>query len=226
MNIFVVKGQSGSGKSTRLFELIKFFKFLGYEFVDYFHKNKKNNKVHIGILNSDLNLLIIGHIFNKNGAERFNGVDDKYKKFCGVENFSDFLTEMSQIHNVVIEGSITRTNRLRPEFLHDYCGFDGIFVQYYSFGIDQKEEYLKRIVLRSGKEPKNETGWDVCKRYHQDYHKTVEEANNLSCNTFVSFEYFDSPVWDLGMKMLFFNNESDEVVGEFINFSNNKNNGD
>jgi len=75
-NIVVVKGISGSGKSSRVFQIIKFLEHLGCEFEDFMYLNNESKNRNIGILCKDLNILFFGKKYGyENGVERWQGYD-------------------------------------------------------------------------------------------------------------------------------------------------------
>lgn len=154
--IIVVKGTSGAGKSSRVFVFLKFLRDhlkLENEIIEISNKEGKMKPIgfHFPELN---NLLILGKMFKSGDIERFQGYDNITSTFGSSAGFSKWLRLNKDKYSVLVEGAgVTRTNRLRPLFLYNEVGFKKIFMQYYNFTQEQKPEYMKRIVGRSGKEP-------------------------------------------------------------------------
>jgi hypothetical protein len=129
---FIIKGVSGCGKSTRLKVLIDYLSlFLQREDLYTIDVRSGKNRRYAFYF-KEINLCIIGRFFEKGKIEKFNGFDDENKKFGNASDFSVFLKNTKM--NIVIEGSaILKSNRYRPEFLVNECGFDFVIIQYYLF---------------------------------------------------------------------------------------------
>lgn len=210
--IACVKGVSGSGKSTRVFLFLNFleqvckFKTEDFKFMNFEGKEKV-----VGILVKDLDLVFIGKKYITGEVTRFQGYDVMTGYFGKSAYFSDFLKENSSKYSFIVEGAgVTGTNRLRPLFLHDFCGFKNIMVQYYNYDLDQKDLYLERIFYRSGKYPGKGTMWDKCSGFITDNRDSLKEINLLTergvedLNAFAFYNYHDTKVYDFGIKMLNF----------------------
>jgi ABC-type uncharacterized transport system YnjBCD ATPase subunit len=72
-SIFIVKGISGSGKSSRVFMLLKYFEFLGLTLSDFKFTNVEGKERQIGILVEELSLLFIGKLY-KSGDRKVAGL--------------------------------------------------------------------------------------------------------------------------------------------------------
>lgn len=221
--VTVVKGISGSGKSTRVYLLLSFLRSLGYNLYDYSFINVDGKSKVAGIFIKEFNLIFIGKLYERNGIECYQGYDVKTSYFGKSSDFSDFLRQRNEI-NFIIEGAgVTATNRLRPEFLYEYCGFSNIFMQYYNYNPDQYEQYKSRIILRSGKMSKTGTMWDKCTGFIADYEKSVSESKKIlksdesaSINCF--YNLFDEDYCDFGVKFLQINNLS-QLIDSFVTYS-------
>ncbi len=219
-----MKGVSGSGKSTRAFFLLKFLEQkCGFETVDFTFTNFENKEKSIGVLVKELDLVFLGKRYLTNGFERFQGYDVTTGYFGKSSYLSDYLRDNKDNYNYIVEGAgVTATNRLRPLFLREYCGFTNIMMQYYNYGMDQKDKYLERLVYRSGKEPKIGTMWEKCDGFIADHKKSEDEIkalriNEPELNMMAFYNLFDTPAYDFGMKMLAFL-DMDEFVMPFLNY--------
>lgn len=217
--IFCVKGVSGSGKSSRVLQLLKFFENEKLTLSDFKFTNFEGKEKTIGVLVEEISLVFIGKIYKSGEIERWQGYDVVTGSFGKSEHLSSFLKENSKKYSFIIEGAgVTRTNRLRPLYLHDECGFDNIFMQYYNYSQDQKPEYLNRIVGRSGKEPGKGTMWDKCIDFEREGEVSKQECLEVKCRTFHSYDLFDVPINDFGIKFLNFLGLPD-FIDEFKKFT-------
>lgn len=188
---FIIKGISGSGKSTRVAYFINSLRENGITDELFYYNNKQ-----IGILFQDLNLLIIGKE-QKTGLP-FQGFDSVTGVFGKVEMFSNFLRDNN--FNVIVEGAgITDSHRFRSKFLREYCGFERTLIQYYNFNFEQKNDYFKRILDRSGKLPRTEVMFNKIANFEGDYKKALQEKTE---NDLVCYDTFDCEVSDFTNKVL------------------------
>ncbi len=211
--IVCVKGASGSGKSTRVHLLLKFFEDrCGFTLENYYVDGDKLKLA--GVIVKELNLFVFGK-FMKNGL--WGGVDGMNRHFkrpgVGVaEGLSDFLREYSEDYSFIIEGSaLTFSHRHRPNFYYKELGFIKMYFQYYNFTKDQHLEYLDRIIHRKGKPPvgEGEAMWRKRKAFEDEYTKMfveTQEVKSLCEEAQVNCFYnmYDSPVYDLGVKLFTF----------------------
>ena len=207
------KGTSGAGKSTRTKALIKFL-MLKSKYEIFYFKGKS-----LGYYFKDLNLLVIGNLFTKNNKELFQGYDSKTGLLGGSDGLTDFIKENIQKHNIIIEGAgTTATFRLRPLFLYDVCKVDKIFIQYYQFQPQQKEEYMQRIFKRTGKMP-GEQMWRKNQTFLNEYQRSLDEEKNYKGSfSNVLEDSWDAPLADFGLKVLILLNKG-ELLNPFMQYS-------
>jgi hypothetical protein len=106
--IYCVKGISGSGKSTRVYLLLKFFRdIMEYEIEDFFILNTKGKLVSIGYLVKDLNLIFIGKEYQSGQFKRFQGIDSQTGVFGSNESISNFIKDCSDKYSIILEGAGT-----------------------------------------------------------------------------------------------------------------------
>lgn len=213
--IFVVKGISGSGKSSRVFQIIKYLEAIGCKYEDFHYINKEDKDRIVGILFKSLNIVFLGKFYNSGGVERWQGYDSVTSCFMKSEYFSEFLKE-NRNYNLFVEGAgVTQTNRLRPHFLSNSLGFTKIFIQYYNY--DNKQDYLDRIVYRSGKVPEKATMWDKNASFIAESLWSLKDQETIACEVFIN--KFDAPIEDLGVKFLKFIGSDEETIKDFIDFT-------
>jgi hypothetical protein len=221
--IIVIKGISGTGKSTRVFHLIQFLKSIGVEFVPYKYCNINNKEVEVGLYSKEFNLLFVGNLYNKNGFNFWQGYDAKTGSLVGSKGMTEFLKDLVKKGvNVLVEGAgITGTNRLRPMFLCSEVGFLNIFMIRYDYVDGARKDYDDRIYYRSGKITNTNQMWSKLGGFANDINKSRNEAivvNNAGGCVYVEDLPYDAPRYDLGIRFF-------DIVGlscinsDFIKFS-------
>lgn len=195
--IFMVKGASGSGKSTRYLYLIRFLKHIGFKFHEEFYTNINGEKEKIGIVCDDLQLFFLGKISDKTGLWR--GMDDSLDIFIKIDYLFDFIRVKLDDYSFCIEGSsVTRSFRFRPIYFSENLGITSGILQYYNF--DSKDNFSKRKFIRSGKVGEN--GWDANNSFIGDFNKSMEEISSVNIDLDIYNDNFDAPVYDIGCKVL------------------------
>ena len=225
--VICVKGISGSGKSTRVYHLLKFFEKSGYTLSDFHFTNFEGKDKVIGVLIEELDLIFVGKIYKTGDIERWQGYDVQTGAFGSASNFSEFLKENSSNYSFIIEGAgITQTHRLRPKFLKQEIGFDTIMIQYYNYPVEGKQNYYDRIIYRSGEKPKKDVMWDKNLGFIKDCEFSNDDSKTVDCEVFDS--NFDTPVYDFGVKFfklvgaLDFIEEFKKFVSKFDYIKQNK----
>lgn len=208
-SIVLVKGISGSGKSTRVFLFLDFLKSLGMDFEPYMFKTLDGKIKQVGIYSEDFNMVFVGKYYEDGGISRWQGYDSMTTRLCKAEGLSYFLEKTSEAgHSVLIDGAGTTVSwRLRPLDLCGTCGFTNILHVRYDYRDDQWEEYCDRITYRSGKPPKGDCMWRKHNTFRQDFEKAVREGKEVieaGGNVVLHDMPYDAPVWDLGIHILNF----------------------
>jgi len=215
-SIFVCKGISGCGKSSRVFQLLKYFDSIGMELSEFKFTNSEGKEKTVGILVNMLDLVFIGKIYKSGEVERWQGYDTMTKTLDSASGLTKFLTENKDQYSFVIEGAgITDTHRLRPQFLNNVIGFNQIVLQYYSY--ESQDQYLNRIIYRSGQVPKKDVMWNRNVGFGRDYDRSIKESVGID-NCLVYKDNFDVPIWDFGVKYLI-SSGLDELIDEFIQYT-------
>lgn len=221
--VFIIKGISGTGKSSRVLQLILFFEqVMGYKRIPYYHEHPETLKdKEVGIFFEEPNILFIGKTYERDGVERFQGYDAVTGCFGGAALFSDFMKETGKHHHIVVEGAgVTLSNRLRPKFLFEYCGFTDQFYQYYNYENSDygKEKYHERLMLRSGKVTEKDSMWTKCKSYEGEFKKVEEEAKELEISVMHFYDDETPDISHLGIQMLIYLHFSEEEILAFHEF--------
>ena len=224
--IIVVKGISGSGKSSRVFQLIKYLEVLGCQFEDFHYLNKEGKDRVVGLLCKNLGIVFLGKIYKSGTVERWQGYDSVTGCFMKSEYFSEFLKDQKGKFTMFVEGAgVTQTNRLRPKFLHEQLGYESIMIQYYNY--DNKQDYLDRITYRSGKVPTKATMWDKNSSFIAESAWSLIDQKTIDCEVYIN--QFNAPISDLGVKFFKFIGLDKETIDDFVEFTKefdyiNKNN--
>lgn len=200
--ILNIKGISASGKSSRLHCLVAFLASCGFHLEDFVKPDDKGKDQSYGTLVKELNLIILGKDYEKDGVRRFQGFDSVTGRQQKSAGWSEFITEcVKEGYSVIVEGAgITNSFRYRPEFLHaEMPNLSLVANWYYNFESHEKQEYLDRVKYRSGKIPKKDSMWDNHPGIYRDYEKSVEEAAKIPNKKCVAGYYsWSEPIWHLG----------------------------
>lgn len=177
--VFFVVGCSGTGKSTRVQELIEYLEKTGAHTIEplMLKTSAKPNGVQIGIYFKELNLGIPGKFVEKDGIKKWQGLDQQTAKFGNSNNIERWISVTSLKMNLLIEGAgITASYRYRPDHMFRETEITSsltICFHYYKL-----QEYVDRIKYRSGKEnvsgimfKKNKGFISHCKSYENELAK-------------------------------------------------------
>ncbi len=215
-SIVVIKGISGSGKSTRVYYFLDFLESIGSELKPFEFTNIDGRKDTIGVYSEDFNMVFVGKFYYDGGVRRWQGYDAMTGRLGKAPGLSHFMLEMT--HRgiaVLIDGAgVTATHRLRPECLMAESEMMNILYVRYDYREDQRDEYRARITYRSGEPPKGDQMWRKHNNFLHDCQKAVEEAklvNQCGGNAVIADCPYDAPVWDLGSRILEFFGATDLV---------------
>lgn len=223
--IILVKGISGSGKSTRVYLFLEFLEHIGCTFEPYMFQALDGKERQVGVYSPDFNMVFVGKLYENNGVRRWQGYDSMTTRLCKAEGLSFFLKETSKLgHGVLIDGAGTTASwRLRPL---DLCGeseFTNILHVRYDYRDDQWDEYCARIAYRSGEPPKGDCMWRKHRTFMHDFEKAQregKEVNEAGGCVVLHDQSYDAPVWDLGVHILEFLGLS-EMIAYFKEYCEN-----
>jgi hypothetical protein len=223
--IILIKGVSGSGKSTRVYCFLDFLESIGMKLKPYQFVNILGQTQEIGLYSEELNMLFLGKFYDDNGVRRWQGLDAVTGRLHTAEGLSYFLKWAGQRKlNVVLEGAGTSvTWRLRPMEICAEYEFLNILYLVYTFKLEQYDDYVRRIEYRSGKAPKSDAMWRKRKGFESDYAQTVIEAkdlNSVGADIVIKYNLFDAVPWDLGTSIMQYFG-LDELCDEFRQFVEN-----
>lgn len=215
-SIVVIKGISGSGKSTRVYYFLDFLEHIGGELKPFEFTNINGRKDTIGVYSEDFNMVFVGKFYYDGGVRRWQGYDAMTGRLGKAPGLSDFMLQMTQRGiSVLIDGAgVTATHRLRPECLMAESEMMNILYVRYDYRGDQRDEYRARITYRSGEPPKGDQMWRKNHNFKSDLLKAVEEArlvNQCGGNAVIADCPYDAPVWDLGVRIFEFFGMNDLV---------------
>lgn len=213
-------GSSGTGKGTRMNQLLTFLcsKFDN----ELYYTDIDGKSVNIGILITKLDILFLGkYVDNKKTRNRtWTSLDGLWSKFGGTEQTVSAIKKLP--YHILCEGySNMDTFRVRPVHMSSE-GCRNLFYQVYSYGLENKQEYLERIKGRSGKYPKGDTAFDKETQILKFPKKIEDEFNELCSNqsgNLVVCDYkFDISIDTFGIEYLDYIEEH-KLVDEFVEFS-------
>jgi len=220
--IVLVKGISGSGKSTRVYMFLEYLEHIGASFTPFKFVNIEGHEREVGIYCEEMNMVFVGKYYENGGIRRWQGYDSVTGRLHKAEGLVYFLTKMAEAgHTVVIDGAGTTASwRLRPLELAATNGILNILHIRYDYTDEQWEDYCNRIKYRSGTLPKSDAMWRKHGTFGSDYRKAVEEAkevNELGACVEVYNRPYDTPVYDLGVSILKFFGMP-ELADDFVEY--------
>lgn len=177
-SIAVLLGTSGTGKGTRVVQLIKFLQKEGFSNRDV-HFTHNNKKKQLGIEFPELGLLFVGMITtsNKSGLSSWTSMDYIHSTLGGVQGVPELLKPwFDKGYTLVCEGEpLMQSNRWRPEWLNETYGIENFNFQIFTYRGD-RDAYNARIIGRSGKEA-GDSGWARESQYDNTFKKVQEELD-------------------------------------------------
>ena len=198
-NIYFIKGTSGSGKSTRVYVLLKFFEHIGVKTTDVFFINKNGKNRCVGFLVEGLHIFFLGEKYVKNGVERWQSFDNLNHHFTSLEIAEKWIHEMLVENIVIVDASaVGLSHRWRPNCLKPHC--DEAHIMYYTY--TNKEDYLRRIYERVGKHPSTDSGWRNNEHFVRDFNRSKIESLNFDNKAVASHYNFDEPISHVGEYIL------------------------
>ena len=217
----LILGSSATGKGTRMNQLIQFLntKFKYDEFEDL---DKDGKKFTLGIYYKELDILFLGkYVTNKQtGIVSWSSMDSIWSKYGGTESTVSRIKKLN--HNIICEGyDIMDTFRIRPAHMSS-DGCKNFFYQLFYYDKNGIQDYMNRVIGRSGKKPKGTTSFDkngAVLGWEPKINNDIEENNlNGMCQKYL----FDADINIIGKEYLKFL-KLDELSNEFVEYyKNNK----
>ncbi|AXC34545.1 hypothetical protein [Vibrio phage YC] len=175
----VVKGGSGSGKGTRVVQVLKFLqtKFKS-EPAMVEHKGKPWK---LGTVFPKQKILFVGDLVtsSKSGLTSWNSMDRVHSTFGTSKAVPDLLLPyVRNGYTIACEGeAMMRSNRWRPKGINEIYGVDRFFIQYFHYS-HNRDAYDQRIIGRSGKKS-GDGGWVREEAYHVEWPDNHKEMVDL-----------------------------------------------
>ncbi|MGL5913526.1 MAG: hypothetical protein ACRCZB_05120 [Bacteroidales bacterium] len=219
--IFFIGGTSGSGKSTRVYCLIRFLEELGYKPTNYLICNGK--AVGREYLNS---FFVIGKEYLKDGEKTWQGLDvfsDVVGGGNGSEGIYKFLHDIAKTQNILVDSAcLLKTHRSRPKSLND----TDINIRSYSrfYFYETIEEYKSRIGIRNKSREITERSemWlsnKVFKSHVKRYREEEPFVQNIDRHE-MHIGDPNEPVWTVGEAVLL-RIGKESLVEDFKTFAEN-----
>lgn len=213
----VVLGSSATGKGTRMNQLMQFLntKYTPEIFED---TDKDGKKFNLGLLYKELDILILGKYVNnvQTGISSWSSMDSIWSKYGGTE---PTVARIKELHNnVICEGYANMdTFRIRPAHMSSN-GCKNFFYQLFYYDKNGIQDYLNRVIGRSGKEPKGTTAFEkngAVLSWEPKILKDISE-NNLTgiCQKYL----FDADIDTIGKEYLKFLGLND-LANEFVEYT-------
>ena len=175
-------GTSGTGKGTRLSQLMTFLETKYESSPIYFiHKEKQRQ---LGIHFRDIDVFILGQwtISNKSGLRSWTSLD-YLNSLTGKTDLTIDLVSKEAFGHVIGEGEpMLLSNKYRPLFMQEK--YEICKMSFMIFDYATREEYDARILGRSGKVAGN-GGWSRNESYAKQPAKMLnelQEIQNETCN--------------------------------------------
>lgn len=220
--IILVKGASGSGKSTRGYYFLTYLESIGIVLKPFNFINILGQQHTIGVCAEEFGIVFIGKWYESGGVKRWQGYDAMTSRLHKTEGLLFLLQALVKrgLCPYIDGAGTTATWKLRPYYLCGELGITNILHIAYNYREDQYAEYKARIAYRSGKEAKGDAMWRKNKTFVHDMQKAEIEAkdvNDAGGNALVLDRPYDAPIWDLGERIFTFFGLAD-IVPDYKNF--------
>lgn len=216
----LLMGSSATGKGTRLENYINFLtsKFGKPNILQALTDDGK--VFQYGIEFPSLDMVVLGKLVtsNKSGAIGWSSLDMINASLGGTESTCNFVNKYCQNKHVIGEGEpMLQSNRYRPTWMKEFYGVEKTF--HMIFFYRNKEDYIARIVGRSGRPPNGDAGWSRNNSYIGYINKCTAE-NFVDGVDYVSEHEYDAPVDLFGIEHLKFIGLPD-LIQEFREYVSN-----
>ncbi len=202
-NMIVIKGTSGTGKGTRVVQLIEFLR-TKYEPVvrEYTHGGKTRP---FGLVFEELKLMFVGQYTrsNKSGLTSWTSMDAIHAAVGKGEIAREFISQyLSDGYTLVCEGEpLMLSDKWRPEWMFNNYKLDNLAMLYFHYA--NREQYDARIIGRSGKKA-GDGGWARNVSYPKEF-----EASRVEMSQLVGVQELLREKWS----SLYSNRETKRLVG-------------
>lgn len=211
----IVRGTSGTGKGTRVCQILEFLKTkFDHHPVNFEFEGKTKQ---YGVAFPELMLLFVGTqtTSNKSGLASWTSMDYIHSnvKQCALAR-PIALSWLDQGYSLVMEGEpMMQSNWFRPKDASPYYGVKSFLMPHYMY--DRREDYDARIIGRSGKAA-GDSGWSRNESYRREYEKTIQEAEEIGIaeQCLITLDTHDASLEHFGLMLLNFMGRQD-LTDEF-----------
>lgn len=214
----VIRGTSGTGKGTRVCQVLEFLKTKFEHHPVMFEFEGKTKQY--GIAFPDLTVIFVGTITtsNKSGLSSWSSMDYIHSTVKKAENARPIAKGfLEQGYSLVLEGEpMMQSDKFRPLFMYEYYGVSRYLMPHYWY--QNREQYDERIMGRSGKLA-GDSGWSRNESYRREYERTLEELDTLGLDTSgCTLDPHDAPLEQLGASLLVYMDQA-ALIGDFVEFT-------
>lgn len=211
----ILRGTSGTGKGTRVCQILEFLK-TKYEPVPKNFEFEGKTKQY-GLAFEELKLLFVGTVTtsNKSGLSSWSSMDYIHSNVKKCELARPIARQyLREGYSLVLEGEpMMQSNWFRPLSMHPYYGVARYLMPHYWY--QDRSQYDERILGRSGKLA-GDSGWGRNESYKREWEKTVEEAEELGLeDCHAELLPHDAPLEQFGAQLLAFMGRVD-MIEEFV----------
>lgn len=176
--MIVIKGTSGTGKGTRVVQLIEFLRTKYEPVVREYSVGEKVRP--FGLVFEELKLMFVGQYTrsNKSSLTSWTSMDAIHASVGKGEIAREFLSQyLSDGYTLVCEGEpLMLSDKWRPEWMVSNYGLDKLSMLYFHY--ETREQYDARIIGRSGKKA-GDGGWSRNTSYPKEFEASRNEMAAL-----------------------------------------------
>ncbi|ASZ78779.1 hypothetical protein 2050H1_013 [Serratia phage 2050H1] len=177
-NMIVIKGTSGSGKGTRVVQLIEFLRTKYEPVVREYGVGEKVRP--FGLVFEELKLMFVGQYTrsNKSGLTSWTSMDAIHAAVGKGEIAREFISQyLSDGYTLVCEGEpLMLSDKWRPEWMVSNYGLEKLSMLYFHY--ENRDQYDARIIGRSGKKA-GDGGWARNTSYPKEFEASRNEMAAL-----------------------------------------------
>uniref|UniRef100_A0AAU8KYA4 Thymidylate kinase n=1 Tax=Serratia phage Kevin TaxID=3161161 RepID=A0AAU8KYA4_9CAUD len=176
--MIVIKGTSGTGKGTRVVQLIEFLRTKYEPVVREYGVGNKTRP--FGLVFEELKLMFVGQYTrsNKSGLTSWTSMDAIHAAVGKGEIAREFLSQyLADGYTLVCEGEpLMLSDKWRPEWMVKHYGLEKLSMLYFHY--EDRDQYDARIIGRSGKKA-GDGGWARNVSYPKEFEASRNEMNAL-----------------------------------------------
>jgi len=207
MDLVILKGLSGTGKGTRLFQVVQFLIDQGEELI-HLQYEFRGNYYPLGILFPKYKTLFLGKVV-KGKMYNWNSGDGLLTKLKPVL-FLKLLNEILLTHHLVFEGLLIQGYKYSAGLFETLPNLTNLYSYYLIY--DNEQQYKERCAGRGGQAKST----SVFRANERLAYEVVRPDFKHPLNTAISAR-FDEPVWGFGKWLI--NTLFQQDAGRFIRYS-------